>query len=130
MLGLITFTELRRYYRVNRADWVFFTAAMAGILFFGIIQGIAIGVALSLLLLIARTSQTSLRRLERDPTSGSYFDVSSHDGLQQVPGVLVVRMDGPLFFADASRFRQSLNELLRQADGPIKTVVLDADSVN
>jgi SulP family sulfate permease len=129
MLGLIAFTEMRRYYRVNRADWVFFTAAMAGILFFGIIQGIAIGVALSLLLLIARTSQTSLRRLGRDPRSGSFFDVAQHEGLQEVQGVLVVRMDGPLFFADASRFRQSLSELIRESPEPVRAVVLDADSV-
>ena len=46
-----------------------------------------------------------------------------------VPGVLVVRMDGPLFFADATRFRQSLSQLVRETPGPIKAVVLDADSV-
>lgn len=56
MVGLITFGELNRYYRVNRADWVFFMGAGLGILFFGIIQGIVIGVVLSLLLLIARAS--------------------------------------------------------------------------
>ena len=66
MLGLVTFAELRRYYRVNRADWVFFMGAGLGILCFGIIQGIVIGVVLSLLLLIARSSRTSVRELGRD----------------------------------------------------------------
>ena len=67
MLGLITFAELRRYYRVNRADWLFFVGAGLGILFLGITQGILIGVVLSLLLLIARSSRTSIRQLEREP---------------------------------------------------------------
>lgn len=57
MIGLINFGELRRYYHVNRPDWVFFMGAMLGILFLGIIQGILIGVVLSLLALIARASK-------------------------------------------------------------------------
>ena len=38
MIGLITFSELTRYYRVNRPDWLFFMGAMVGILVFGIIR--------------------------------------------------------------------------------------------
>ena len=50
MIGLISFAEMRRYWRVSRADFVFFTSAMAGILFVDIIHGILIGVVLSLLI--------------------------------------------------------------------------------
>jgi SulP family sulfate permease len=129
MLGLITFLELKRYYRVNRPDWVFFMGAMLGILFLGIIQGIAIGVVLSLLLLIARASQTSVRRLGLEPGSSTYLDLAAHQGLQTAPGVLVVRIDGPLFFADANRFRESLRELIVEAGDPVTSVVIDAESV-
>jgi sulfate permease, SulP family len=129
MLGLITFLDLRRYYRVNRADWVFFTGALLGILFLGIIQGIAIGVTLSLLLLIARASQTSVRQLALEPKSGTYLALARHQGLQTTPGVLVVRIDGPLFFADANRFRDSLLELVAEAGAPVTSVVVDAESV-
>ena len=128
MVGLVTFTEMKRYYRVNRSDFVFFAGAMAGILFFGIIAGIVIGVVLSLLLLIARSSQTSVRRLGRDPTSDVYHDAEAHDGLETSPGVLVVRIDGPLFFADADRFRTRVKELVGE-DGGMRGVVVDAESV-
>ena len=107
MVGLITFAPLKRYYRVNRSDWLFCMGAGVGILFFGIIAGILIGVTLSLLMLIARASQTNVRRLERDPTSGTYHDVSRHEGLQPEPGIVIARVDGPLFFADADRFRDA-----------------------
>jgi len=103
--------------------------AMLGILFLGIIQGIAIGVTLSLLLLIARASQTSVRRLGLEPSSGVYLDLASHQGLQTTPGVLVVRIDGPLFFADANRFRESLRKLVSEAAMPVTSVVVDAESV-
>jgi SulP family sulfate permease len=129
MVGLITFADLRRYLRVNRADWVFFMGAGLGILFFGIIQGILIGVVLSLLLLIARSSRTSVRRLGRDPDSGAYHALARSEGLDTIPGVVVVRVDGPLFFADAERFRLRVQELAHQ-DGLPRAVVIDADAIH
>jgi SulP family sulfate permease len=129
MLGLITLHELERYYRVNRADWVFFMGAGLGILFFGIIQGILIGVVLSLLLLIWRSSRTSIRELRLDAASGVYRDASRHEGLEPVRDVLIARVDGPLFFADADRFRTRIRELVR-ASGTPKGVVIDADAIH
>jgi SulP family sulfate permease len=127
MLGLITFAELRRYYRVNRADWLFFVGAGLGILFLGITQGILIGVVLSLLLLIARSSQTSVRELNRDPGTGQFLDISRHEGLEPIPRVVIVRVDGPLFFADADRFRTRLREVVH---GGARTVVIDAEAIH
>jgi SulP family sulfate permease len=130
MVGLLGLTEFKRYYRVNRSDWMFFMGAMLGILFLGIIQGILIGVVLSLLALLARASKPVIRRLGRDPRTDSYLDVALHPEAELVPGVLVVRMDGPLFFADADRFRDTLKELIGGADGPVTTVVVDADAIS
>lgn len=129
MVGLITFFDLKRYYRVNRADWAFFMGAGLGILLFGIIQGILIGVVLSLLLLITRASRTSVRRLGYDPDSGTYHAIARSEGLETTPGVLIARIDGPLFFADADRFRTRIQELVRE-DGAPTRVVIDADAVH
>jgi MFS superfamily sulfate permease-like transporter len=130
MVGLITFVDGRRYYRVNRPDWLFFTGAMVGILFLGIIQGIAIGVALSLLLLIARASNPAIRRLGRKAGSEAYLDVARHDDLVESPGIVVVRLDGPLFFADANRFRDGVRELVAREGAPVRAVVLDAEAIS
>ena len=129
MLGLITFAEWRRYYTVNRPDWLFFMGAGLGILFFGIIQGILIGVVLSLLLLIWRSSRTSIRELRRDPAQGTFHVASRHGDLVELPGVLVVRVDGPLFFADADRFRARVRELIAAHPGT-RRVVIDADAIH
>jgi sulfate permease, SulP family len=125
MLGVVTFGPMRRYFKVNRADWVFFMGALLGILFFGIIQGILIGVVLSLLLLIARASKPAVRRLGRDPTTDVYVNVDRYDGLELVPGLLVLRIDGPLFFADAGRFRDALNELIKSNPEPVRAIVVE-----
>jgi high affinity sulfate transporter 1 len=130
MVGLLDFGELRRYRRVNRPDWVFAMGALLGMLFLGIIQGILIGVVLSLLLLIARSSTPGIRQVGRDPKSGAYLDVERHEGLEPTPGALVVRVDGPLFFADANRFRDRIKELLAQRPDTVRAVIIDADAIS
>jgi sulfate permease, SulP family len=130
MVGLMSFVDMKRYYRVNRPDWVFFMGAMLGILFLGIIQGIVIGVALSLLLLVARASSPGIRKLGRKPGSDAYLDVKRHDGLKQPPGIVVVRLDGPLFFADANRFHDGVRELISHDGNAVRAVVLDAEAVS
>jgi MFS superfamily sulfate permease-like transporter len=130
MVGLISFDAMRRYWRVNRADFVFFTAAMAGILLVDIIHGILIGVVLSLLMLIARASKPPLRRLARDPKDGSYLDVVRHDRLDIDPRILTFRLDGPLFFADAQMFKEAVHDMIQAATETPDAVVLDADSIS
>lgn len=88
---------------------------------------VVVGVVLSLLF-IARSSQTSVRPLGREPASGVYHDLDDQEDLQTTPGILVVRIDGSLFFADADRFRTWVHELARQDDAPTG-VVVDAESV-
>lgn len=85
---------------------------------------------LSLLALLARASKPVIRRLGRDPRTDSYLDVALHPDVELVPGLLVVRLDGPLFFADADRFRETLKELIGGADGPVTMVVVDADAIS
>ena len=130
MIGLIGFGDMQRYWRVSRADFMFFTSAMAGILFVDIIHGILIGVVLSLLMLIARASKPTIRRLARDPEDGSYIDAGLHDRLVTNSRVLTLRVDGPLFFADSQRFKEAVLGMIDTAPEPLEAMVLDAESIS
>ncbi len=130
MVGLIEFAEMRRYWRVSRSDFVFFTSAMAGILFVDIIHGILIGVVLSLLMLIARASKPPIRRLARNPADDSYVDAGLHEHLDIDSKVLTLRLDGPLFFADAQHFKEAVYDLIETAPDRPEAMVLDADSIS
>jgi SulP family sulfate permease len=74
-------------------------------------------------------AQSRARRLYRDLSSGAYHDVSRHEGLEPIPGLGMVRVDGPLFFADADRFRERLHELARAERHPA-CLVVDASAVH
>jgi SulP family sulfate permease len=66
----------------------------------------------------------------KDPDSETYLDTARHEGLIVEPGVLVVRLDGPLFFANANRFRDGVNELIATAEAPVGAVVVDMEAVS
>jgi SulP family sulfate permease len=70
-----------------------------------------------------------VRPLGREASSGVYHALSDLDGLETTHGVLVVRIDGPLFFADADRFRTRVRELAAAGEG-LDRVVVDAQSVH
>jgi SulP family sulfate permease len=126
--GLVDLALLRRYLRVDRGDAAVYVAALAGILLLGVTAGILLGVGLSLTLLVARASDPPLRRLGLDPDTGTYVDAERHPGSVPPEGVLVLRLDGPLFFADAHRFRAEVTALARRYRPA--AVVLDMAAVS
>ena len=65
----------------------------------------------------------------REPSSGTYHASEDHPGLKTVPGVVVARIDGPLFFADADRFRTLVMDMAAE-EGHLVGVVVDADAVH
>jgi sulfate permease, SulP family len=94
-VGLILSPELQRTRRVRTRDWGLALVALAGILLLGTLQGILIAVVASVLVLLYQASRPPLRVLEGTP-----------------PGLLAVRVEGAVFFANARRFFTRLAELV------------------
>ena len=124
-ISLIKFKEFRRY-QLNRRDFAAFLAAAIGLFFIGILAGVLIGVVLSLLLLIATTSQSPVRHMGYDRAENAYVDADKYLQAEIVPGVVIAEIRGPLFFADASNFRAAVLALVRKYKP--HTVVVDLDA--
>jgi len=116
----------------DRSRWEFALAAIvvAGELTLGVLQGIALGVALSLLMLIYRTSHPQGAVLGQLPGEEAYRDVRRHPEALTFPGLLIWRVGGDLFFASIGHLDEALRAALAANRPPAKQVLLDADSVN
>lgn len=130
MIGLISLKEARRYWRVDRREIAFYLVAMLGLLFIGIIVGIMLGLLLSTVALVWRASRPPLRRLGLDSASELYLDADRHEGLVVNPNVLVARLDGPLFFANATRVSDGLLRMVEDSQPPPAVVVVDVEAVS
>ena len=116
----------------DRSRWEFALAAIvvAGELTLGVLQGIALGVALSLLMLIYRTSHPQGAVLGQLPGEEAYRDVRRHPEALTFSGLLIWRVGGDLFFASIGHLDEALRAALAANRPPAKQVLLDADSVN
>src|SRR4029453_3023702 len=82
-----------------RPDFIAAVAALVGVLIFGTLPGLCIGIAISLLLLIYRASHPHIAVLGKVPgTPGQYGDLERHPDNQQLAGIVILRVEGSLFF--------------------------------
>jgi len=130
VFGLFKVKEMRRLARLSRVEFWLAMAALLGVLTFGTLEGVFIGVALSLLWLIWRSSHPTIPVLGKIPDANAYQSVENHPDAATYPEMVIIRFDGPLFFATASSLRGRIRELTRDIDPPVKAVILDMESTN
>jgi high affinity sulfate transporter 1 len=116
----------------GRGRWEFAVAVIviAAELTLGVLQGIALGVVLSLLLLIYRTSHPQGAVLGQLPGTEAYRDVERHPEAVTFPGLLIWRPGGDLFFASIGHLGDGLKAALAVSRLPAKHVLVDAEAVN
>jgi MFS superfamily sulfate permease-like transporter len=115
----------------TRNRWAFANAVVVigGELTLGVLQGIALGVVLSLLTLIYLTSHPQGAVLGQLPDTEAYRDVELHPEAKTFPGLLIWRMGGDLFFASIGHMGAALKTALA-ARPEVKRVLLDFGPVN
>jgi sulfate permease, SulP family len=139
VIELVDVPALARLYRVStgragralavaaRPDFFAALAALAGVLVFDTLPGLFIGIGASLALLIYRASRPHvavLGRVRGEPDQ--WGDVERHSENEQPPGVVVLRVDAGLFFANADHVRAVIRDAA--ARGGVHAVVLDAET--
>src|SRR5262249_31382511 len=115
-----------------RSRWSFANAVVviAAELTLGVMQGILLGIVLSLLGLIYLTSHAASAVLGQLPGTEAYRDIKRHPEAVTFPGLLIWRVGGDLFFASVGQMRFSLNKALTEVRAQVKRVLLDFSSVN
>ncbi|GAA1977298.1 SulP family inorganic anion transporter [Nocardioides panacihumi] len=138
VVELVDVGSLRRLWRVGRgplaqthritarADFVGACAALLGVLVFDTLPGLVIGIAVSLGLLLARTSRPHIAVLAPVGTGPDrpWVDVARSPGRSPLPGVLVVRVEASLGFANADYVRGRVRALAAEV-ADLRLVVVD-----
>jgi sulfate permease, SulP family len=130
VFGMIDIPELRRLRRVKPFDfWVAATAIVA-VLSAGVLAGVVIGIALSLIWLVYVATTPEMPLLGQEPGTHVFRDAREHPGDETFPGFAMVRLDGGLFFATADALDERIRSLVQDADPPLRAVLLDMESVD
>jgi high affinity sulfate transporter 1 len=129
MLHLSKPSCLRKLAKETPTEFGLALIVIAGELVLGVLQGIALGVVISLLMLIYRASHPQCAVLGKLPGEDAYHDVRLHPEAQTFPGLLIWNPGGPLFFANADRFETELKISISQAAAPVEHVLIDASPI-
>ncbi len=117
----------RQHFGVTaRPDFIAAVAALGGVLLLGTIPGLAVGIGVSLVLMVYRSSRPNIATLGALP-GGLFVDVEREPTAKPVPGIVVLRVESALFFANADAVRDAIRRRARE-DG-VRAVVLDAESI-
>jgi MFS superfamily sulfate permease-like transporter len=115
--------------RMNRVDALLSLAALVGVLVVGVIQGIAVAIGLSFLAFVNQAWRPYRAELGRRHGVRGYHDLSRHPDGERLPGIVIVRFDAPLFFANGGLFDDYVRETVTRAGRDVRTVILAAEPI-
>jgi sulfate permease, SulP family len=129
VMGMMDVPEMRRLARVQRFDFWIAIAAITATLLVGVLAGVIIGIGLSLIWLISVATRPHMPLLGREPGTQAFRELDEYPGDEQFPGIVVLRLDGGLFFATSDALEDRVREVALSTPG-ISGIVLDCEGID
>lgn len=130
VFGLIDVKEPMHLWHSNRTDFYMLIITFVATLAVGIEKGIGLGVVLSLVMVIYRSTRPHVAVLGQVPGTRTYRNMARFDNLLEPEHLLIYRFDADLYFANVTYFQESLDELIQKKGAGLKAVILNMESIN
>jgi SulP family sulfate permease len=125
---MVDIPGLARIGHINRTEIYIALITFGGVLIFGILAGVLIGAALSLIEILYRFTFPHMAVIGRIPGTNVFGDIKRHPENEAVPGVFIYRIDAPLIFANAESFKENFSKAFGQEHRPVNLVIIDLQS--
>jgi sulfate permease, SulP family len=126
--GLIKPIEFRDILSIRRTEFSWAIVAFAGVVVLGTLKGIIVAIIVSLVTLAYQVADPPVYVLRRKPGTNVFRPQSpEHPEDESFPGLLLLRPEGPIFFANAAQIAHKIEPLVREARP--KVVAVDASGV-
>jgi high affinity sulfate transporter 1 len=123
VVSLFDVVALRHIWHYSRAEFAIAATALLGVLGSGPENGVLIGAAISIILLLRQTASPRVTELGRIPGTTRYGDVQRHPENERTPGVLVARCESSLLYFNVEHVRDRFTALIEERKAPIQLVV-------
>jgi len=126
VLGLMDVDEMRRYAATRRTDFILAMVALVAVVTTTVLVGLVIAVLLSLMLVLYRASRPYVARLGRlSGERATFVDLERHPEADAISGLLMLRIDAPLYFFNVNVARTAILEAVAGSDPKPSAVLLD-----
>uniref|UniRef100_J3N2R5 STAS domain-containing protein n=1 Tax=Oryza brachyantha TaxID=4533 RepID=J3N2R5_ORYBR len=126
MLGVLDFGAAARLWRVDKIDFCVCVGAYLGVVFGSIQIGLAIAVGISILRILLFAARPKTTVLGKIPSSTNFRRMDQYTAAQAVPGLLVLRIDSPIYFTNASYLRERIMRWISYEEDRIKAEGLES----
>lgn len=128
-IAIIDAPGYRALWKVSREEAVLAIVAALAVMVFGVLAGVLVAVSLSVLVALHRVARPHDAVLGDYPGLDGWVDVDAYPDAVPEPGLVVYRFDAPLFFLNADRFRDRVEQALSDSPGDEDWLVLDFEGI-
>lgn len=129
-LRLIDTREIRYLFKVKITEGILLVLTFVATLALGIMPGLLFGIVASILLFITLNTRPNTAILGRLPNTNIFRNVQHFPEAQTIAGLVILRIDASLYFANAVFLKEKVHEICRQHGTALKALILDASAVN
>jgi len=129
VLRLVDYQEALFLWKSDRRDFWMLLITFLATLLIGIEEGILLGIFISLLMVLYKTTRPHITFLGRIPETEHYKNTEHVKQLIQRKDVLIIRPDTPLFFANIGHFKETLQAAINQRNKDLQLLILNADCI-
>lgn len=130
VLSLINVRMVKYLWLTDRTDFAMLVATFFGTLFLGMQWGVLVGIGLSLLVLLLKTTRPHYAVMGKIPNEPHYKNVQRFPDLEIADDTLIIRFDAGLYFANVGYFKDIIKKHIKEKGEELKAFFLDADSIN
>jgi len=123
--GLLKLSILKELWRSDRSEFVVALAAFGGVLTFGLLRGVMIGAAISLVQLVRASSRPHVALLGRIPGTRRFSDCDRHSDNELIPNVMIFRPESALVYFNVDNVYDAILNRVRAEPTPPKLIVFD-----
>jgi high affinity sulfate transporter 1 len=123
VMGLVNIPALRHIWRFSRTEFVAAIAALLGVLGSGPVNGVLLGAAISIVLLLRQAARPRVIELARVPGTAHFADRARHPETEPVSRVLVIRCESSLLYFNADFVRERVHDLLSTREDEVRLIV-------
>lgn len=128
-VNMVEVRGVKRLYRLRKSEFVQAVVCFVGVAVLGVVNGIALALLLTVLSFLWRAWRPYDAVLGRVDGMKGYHDVSRHPEARRVPGLVLLRWDAPLFFANGEIFRERVLRAVDESPEPARWIVIAAEPV-
>jgi sulfate permease, SulP family len=128
-IAIIDLRSVAGLWRISPEEGVLAVAATIGVIVLGVLYGIVIAVAMSIAVALARMARPHDAVLGDLPEHDGWVDTAEYPNALTAAGLVVFRFDAPLFFMNAERFSDRIDEVLAATPDPVDWLVIDCEGI-